>query len=194
MVGYYVIISILAVVAAAVTAVLAYQITIMVKRQIKLYYSITLVSLNAPKIQYYILAVPIAFMLFYVIVMMSDGSSPISIAMNQTFGVSAWQTNIMLGLIIPVLIFTLLFVLVLAVSRNAVVDKGVYTNFDRIDWHCIYDYIIDEEKCVLILSTSRGTFSTLHGTTPPFKVAKNDIPKLKFILNKNKNKFSGYFN
>ena len=43
----------------------------------------------------------------------------------------------------------------------------------------------------MVLSGNKDTFKTLDGTTPPMRVAVNDIPKLKFILNKNKNKFSG---
>lgn len=72
------------------------------------------------------------------------------------------------------------------------VDKGVYTNFDMLDWHQVRDYIIDEEQGILVLSSDKNTFSTLRRLTTPFKVAKSDVQKLKFILNKNKNKFSDF--
>ena len=71
-------------------------------------------------------------------------------------------------------------------------DKGVYTGFDVLDWHQVRDYIIDEERGILELSSDKATFSTLKHLTTPFRVKKTDVAKLKFILNKNKNKFSGF--
>ncbi|MCX4314483.1 MAG: hypothetical protein OSJ83_11625, partial [Clostridia bacterium] len=64
--------------------------------------------------------------------------------------------------------------------------------FDMLDWHHVRDYIIDEERGMLMLSADKNTFSTLRNLTTPFRVAKTDIQKLKFILNKNKNKFSDF--
>ena len=84
------------------------------------------------------------------------------------------------------------FIITLAVSRNAVVDKGIYTGFGMLDWHQVRDYIIDEERGILVLSSDRNTFSTLEHLTTPFRVRKDEVQKLKFILNKNKNKFSEF--
>lgn len=191
---YIAIISLLAAVALPVSGVLIYLTVRVIKRQIKLHYSITLVELRAPKIQYYICAALTAAVAFYCIVQMCDPGALILKTFKETLGASRLQTNLALGCALVLSCSFLAFVGVLSFSKNAVVDKGVFTNFDRVDWYNVCDYIIDEERCLLILSSSRGAFSTLRGTTPPFKVAKNDIPKLMFILNKNKNKFSGFYN
>ena len=52
--------------------------------------------------------------------------------------------------------------------------------------------MIDEDKGIVVLSSDKDTFSTLRRLTSPFKVKKQDVEKIKFILNKNKNKFSDY--
>lgn len=159
-------------------------------RQVKLYNSITLVELRSFKWHYYVFIGIIAFLIFFDITQMADPQAPELMRLDRTFNMERWQSNIVLGALLGLMVCVEFFLVVLARSRSAVVDKGVYSGIGFTDWYHVHDYIIDEAKGKVILSSDKGTFSTLRGTTPPLKVAKNDIPKLKFILNKNKNKFS----
>ena len=168
----------------AATAAIVYQVVKLVMRQIKLYHSITLVELRTNKIAYWIFAGVIGFLMFYLIMQMADGESPGVVAFATLFGADMLHADIAFA-------FALL-VIGLALSRNAIVDKGVYTNFAVLDWHQVRDYMIDEDKGIVVLSSDKDTFSTLRRLTSPFKVKKQDVEKIKFILNKNKNKFSDY--
>ena len=181
-----------AVIATIVTAVLVRQVVRLVMRQIKLYHSINLVELKTSKLAYWIFAALIAVLMFFTVTIMSDPESPGMADMRALFGVSRAYVNIALMFGLVVMIAAEAFVVVLAISRTAVVDKGVYTNFGMLDWHQVHDYIIDEERGVLVLSSDKNTFATLKSLTTPFRVKREDIQKLKFILNKNKNKFSGF--
>lgn len=162
-----------------------------IRRQIKLYNSITLVELKNFKWHYYAFICVVAFFVFYVITQMADKAAPEIVLMRERFNMARWQSNIVLGELLGLLLCVEFMLVVLARSRSAVVDRGVYSGMRYLDWYHVHDYIIDEERGQVILSSDKYTFFTLRGTTPPLRVAKNDIPKLKFILNKNKNKFSG---
>ena len=192
MTAYLITVIVTAIVSAAVTAVLAEKVVKLILRQIKLYHSINLVELKTRKIMYWASAVVVGFMIFYCIMQMSDPAAPVVDEFNKLFGVGRLHTNIALMFVLIVMLAAEAFIVTLGVSKNAVVDRGVYTNFDMLDWHQVRDYIIDEERGVLVLSADKATFSTLRNLTTPFKVAKSDIQKLKFILNKNKNKFSDF--
>ena len=123
---------------------------------------------------------------------MADENAPVLAAFRELFGVGRALTNIALMFVLIVMIAVEVLIVTLGLCRNAVVDKGVYTGFDVLDWHQVRDYIIDEERGILVLSSDKATFSTLKHLTTPFRVKKTDVAKLKFILNKNKNKFSGF--
>ena len=192
MAGYLTTVIITAIATCGVSAILIEKIVKLIMRQIKLYHSINLVELKTRKIMYWIFAVLVGFLIFYCIMQMSDPDAPTVEEFAELFGVGRLQTNIALMFVLIVMIAAEAFIVMLGISKNAVVDKGVYTNFDMLDWHQVRDYIIDEERCVLVLSSDKSTFSTLRNITTPFRVAKGDIQKLKFILNKNKNKFSGF--
>lgn len=176
----------------AIAAVLIFHVVKLIMRQIKLNHSINLVELKTSKLVYWVFAGIIAFLIFYIIMQMGDAEAPSVVAFAKIFGVGRTLTNIALMFPLIVMIAAEAFVIILALGRNAVVDKGVYTNFSMLDWHQVHDYIIDEDKGVLVLSSNKNTFATLKNLTTPFKVSSTDIPKLKFILNKNKNKFSGF--
>ena len=178
------------IVCVAVGAVLATATVRQIRRQIKLYNSITLVELKNFKWHYLVFAGITAFFIFYDITQMADPQGPEAVLMSEAMGMKRWQTNVMLGALLGLLLCVEFFLIVLMKSRSAVVDRGIYSGMRYLDWYHVHDYIIDEERGHVILSSDRYTFFTLRGTTPPLKVAKNDIPKLKFILNKNKNKFS----
>ncbi len=182
--------TLVAIVCIAVGAVLATATVRQIRRQIKLYNSITLVELKNFKWHYLVFAGITAFFIFYDITQMADPQGPEAVLMSEAMGMKRWQTNVMLGALLGLLLCVEFFLIVLMKSRSAVVDRGIYSGMRYLDWYHVHDYIIDEERGHVILSSDRYTFFTLRGTTPPLKVAKNDIPKLKFILNKNKNKFS----
>lgn len=192
MTRYLVTVIVTAIIACGCSAVLIEKSVKLIIRQIKLYHSITLVELKTRKIFYWVFAVIIGFLIFYTVMQMADPAAPSVTEFNKIFGVGRLHTNIALMFALIVLIASEAFIITLGVSKNAVVDKGVYTNFDMLDWHQVRDYIIDEEQGILVLSSDKNTFSTLWRLTTPFKVAKSDVQKLKFILNKNKNKFSDF--
>lgn len=192
MTGYLITIIITAVSSVAVAAVLIEKLIKLIRRQIKLYRSINLVELKTKKIMYWISAVIVGFMIFYAIMQMADPDAPVVREFERAFGVGRLQTNLTMMFALIVMVTAECLIIVLGISKNAVVDKGVYTNFDMLDWHQVRDYIIDEEHGLLVLSSDKHTFSTLRRVTTPFKVSQADIQKLKFILNKNKNKFSDF--
>lgn len=192
MAKYLAIVIISAIVSAAVTAAIVRWVILLIMRQIKLYRSINLVELKTNKIVYWVFAGVVGFMIFYLIMQMADAQAPSVVAFEEMFGVSRLHVNIAFMFALIVMIAAETFIITLAVSRNAVVDKGVYTGFGMLDWHQVRDYIIDEERGILVLSSDRNTFSTLEHLTTPFRVRKDEVQKLKFILNKNKNKFSEF--
>lgn len=190
--GYLATVIITAVAAIAATGVIVEKCVRLVLRQIKLYHSINLVELKTGKAVYWIFSVITGFLIFYIIMQMADAEAPSVTEFYRLFGVGRTLTNIALMFVLILMIAAEAFIVLLGISKNAVVDKGIYSGLGMLDWHQIRDYIIDEERAILVLSTDKNTFSTLSHLTPPFKVAKNDVQKLKFILNKNKNKFSGF--
>ena len=192
MTGYLITVIITAAASVSATAVLIEKLIKLIMRQIKLYHSITLVELKTRKVVFWVFSVILGFLIFYVIMQMADDGAPSVYDFATLFGVGRLQTNIALMFVLIVMIAAEAFLITLGLSKNAVVDKGVYTNFDMLDWHQVRDYIIDEDRCVLVLSSDRNTFSTLRHLTTPFKVNKRDVQKLTFILNKNKNKFSEF--
>ena len=161
-----------------------------IRRQVKLYNSITLVELKSFKWHYFVFIFVAAFFVFYVITQMADYAAPEVNVMSENLNMQRWQVNLTLAFMLYLLLAVEFLLIVLARSKSAVVDKGIYSGMRYLDWYHVHDYIIDEERGHVILSSDKYTFFTLRGTTPPLKVAKNDIPKLKFILNKNKNKLS----
>lgn len=177
-------------VSLSVSAVLIFSAVKMLKRQIKLYNSIRLVELKSSKVRYWAFILIVAFCIFYLTTQIFDPEAPEKVLLTERFAMQAWQYNLTLSLCLILLVSAELFFLMLAFSRSAVVDKGVYTEFRYFDWYHIHDYVIDEDRGVVILSGNKNTFRTIDTTTPPMRVAQNDVPKLKFILNKNKNKFS----
>ncbi|MDR2202257.1 MAG: hypothetical protein LBP26_05805 [Clostridiales bacterium] len=164
----------------------------LIKRQIKLYNSITLVELKSTKAHYMLFAPPVAFLIIFTVFQMIDPAAS-EVALNaERLGMRRWQTNLTLGFLLFLLVSVEFLLVVLLQSKGGVVDRGIYTSILYLDWYHVHDYIIDEERCVVILTSQKDTFATLRGTTPPLRVSKNDVDKLKFILNKNKNKFSGF--
>jgi len=174
----------------ACSAYIVYSIVAQIKCQIRLHGSITLVELKSRKVHYYVFAAILVVVIVYSAFQIFDPRSPDTTAFATYFGFEKWHTNIALSAILLCSVCLLGWLVSVIVGKCAVVDKGIYTGFRYIEWHYLYDYIIDMHNSAVVLSTNKSTFLTLFGTTPPLKVAKNDIQKLIFILNKNKNKFN----
>lgn len=189
--AYIVTVVLTAAAALAVTAFIVIRTTHLVARQWRLYHSINLVELRPNKMIYWVFSGIVGLALIYLIMQMVTGGATARI-FNELFGVDRALTNVALMFVLIVMVVTEVYLIALGFSRNAVVDKGIYTDIALLDWHRVHDYIIDEERCRLVLSTDKETFATLKNLTAPFRVKKSDIAKLKFILNKNKNKFSDF--
>lgn len=181
---------IVAAVSLGVTGVLGTVTVGIVKRQIKLYNSIRLVELKSRKIRYWAFLFLIGFCIFYVCSQLIDPEAPERILLGSALGLEEWAYNLTLAMLAVLLVSVLAFIVSLTLSKSAVVDKGIYTESAYLEWYHVHDYIIDEDRGLVILTSHKNTFNTLSGTTPPLRVAINDVEKLKFILNKNKNKFS----
>lgn len=188
----YIIPVLTACVCAVVSALLVTVTVRLVRRQIKLYHSITLVELKSGKLHYWAIIVLLLFLEFFCFTQIFDPAGPETELTQRLFGMKPWQFNMTLSFVIVLLSCVIVFLTAIALSKCAVVDGGIFTVFSVLDWYHVHDYLIDEDKGVVVLSGNKYTFQTLMSTTPPLKVAKNDIAKLKFILNKNKNKFSGF--
>ena len=109
---------------------------------------------------------------------------------HNAFGLVIWQMQIMLGCMLFMLLALLVLLLVLMFSKAGIVDKGIYTATNFLEWYFVYDFVIDENKAVLLISSDRSSFDTLKNISNPLRFNKNDTTKLKFILSYNKNKFN----
>lgn len=165
---------------------------VLIRRQIRLHRSIRLVELKVAKAHYWVFLCLLALAAFYVCTQLFDSAAPEVVLLRGRLGLKAWEYNVTLSAVLVLILAVMCLLFVLALSKSVVVDRGVYCGCRFLDWYHVHDYLIDEKKGVVVLSGNKYTFRTLMSTTPPLKVAKNDIPKLKFILNKNKNKFSGF--
>lgn len=169
---------------------LVFLIVGIIKNQKVLSSSIKLIELKIRKVHYYVFVGLLTIIVLYAVFQLFDDRSPDTIWFATLFQFDKWQTNLALGFIILVSVILLVFFIALIASKVAVVAKGIHTGFGFIEWHFLQDYIIDMQNSLLVLSTNKGTFLTLKGTTIPLKIATNDIPKAIFIFNKNKNKFN----
>lgn len=185
------IITILSVAVIVICSVVCFR---LIKRQIKLYNSIVLVNLRSTKLHYLVFVAITSLFLILLGLSMADSASLEYGVLESLYGIPHGLAFFLMLCTAGVLLSVDIMLIALLFSRSAVVDRGIYTALNYIEWYHVHDYIIDENKCVVVLSSQKDTFATLSGTTAPLKVSKNDIPKLKFILNKNKNKFSDIAN
>lgn len=177
--------------AAAVTFVVYCLRT--VRQQIKLYHSIQLVILRRNRTHFLIMAC-LAFALF--VFCLVGAASRIDFFYDrpyETYGIGAVMMRIsyvMLSLFSAAA--TAVFV-VLFVSKCAIVDRGIQLPGRLIDWHRLYYYYVDEIKYNVIISLNKKGPYTLMGLHGPYKFDRIDLEKLKFILNKNRNKFLTHY-
>ncbi|MDE7395839.1 MAG: hypothetical protein K2M95_06950, partial [Clostridiales bacterium] len=131
-----------------------------IKKQIKLYNSITLVELKNYKWHYYAFAFVAAFLVFYTITQMADPEAPEFTLLAETLKMKRWQCNVTLGFVLGFLLCVIFLLITLTRSKSAVVDRGVYSGLRYLDWYHVYDYIIDEANGTVILSSDPYTFFT----------------------------------
>jgi len=103
-------------------------------------------------------------------------------SINRAFSIVILSAVTLLGLSIALIAGTGI------INVSAVMDRGLTNSGRFYDWYNLHDYLIDKNNR-LTVSTEKLTFLTFKGILPPMKVKEEDIPKLEFILNKNKNKF-----
>jgi len=162
----------------------------LIKRQKKLLNSIILVEFKSVKAHFIVGLVVTIVLILATILAVSGVFNIEEQLLYSQYGIYGWQFNLIFITLLFLLLTVLMLLIVLTLAKSAIVDKGIYTVLKFLDWYHVHDYIIDENKGLVLLSASKNTFNTLRGTTPPLRVSKQDIPKLKFILDKNKNKFS----
>lgn len=177
------------VISVAVLIILLYAGFKMFSEQRKLHSSIQLVQLKSFKLHYLIFLGVSAALFLYLIGQTLDKASP-ECKFFIGLGFERWQFIALSAAFLVMMAAMIFFFIVCAFGKSAVVDKGIFTGYAFISWIDIYDYVLDEKTHKVIFTVNREAFSTMRGTTPPFKVATEDISKLLFILNKNKNRFS----
>ncbi len=172
------------------TVWLAVIIIARLREQKKLYSSIQLIQLKSFKLHSLVFAVLGVAMLLYLVGQTLDSASPERKFFVNSMGFTPAQFVVTSVFVEVFLLMLSLFFTVCALSKCAVVDKGIYTGYGFIGWSEIYDYVVDERSCKAIFTVNRESFSTMRGTTPPYRVVPEDVSKLVFILNRNKNRFN----
>ena len=162
----------------------------LIRRQIRLTRSIILVELKSDKTLYLFFMAIVAALIVAAIFAFGGASGKSILTDADGYGMAEWQAVLSLAFLLLLLLSVGFLLAALFVAKSAVTDLGVYAALTFFEWHRIRDYVIDESKGIVVIGTRKETFSTVKGITVPLKVKKNDITKLKFILNKNKNKFT----
>ena len=179
--------------AAAFVVAMARYCLIALSAQIKLYNSIQLIVLKHVKIHYLIMAAFSAAISVFCIVIASLSSFRSRVflvaGLNMTpfMSVMTFVSLALVWLAVTAPLFIMYF------SRSAVVDRGIYVSGRFIDWHRLYYYNVDEEKHSFILSVNKKGPYALKGVFGPYRFDRIDEEKIKFILNKNRNKFLTHY-
>jgi len=159
-------------------------------KQRKLINSIVLVEFKSVKWHYVVGLIITGVFLFFTSLALGGVLGLENTIMSQQYSFAPWQTTLIYVVLLFLLLAIALLLIMLIAAKSAIVDKGIYITLNYLHWYNVHDYIINEITGKVVLTTCRETFSTLRGTTVPLKVVKEDMAKLKFILDKNKNKFS----
>lgn len=153
------------------TAAAVYYIVRTVRQQLKLYYSIQLVVLKTARLHFLFAA--------------------------GVFGAASVLCFVLLEpvlLSLPVMLLSLCVLnCVFFFAKSAIVDRGIQTTDRFIGWHRLYYYLVDEDKEKVLFSLTKKGPYTLLDTVGAFSFDRADLDKIKFILNKNKNKFVKHY-
>jgi len=179
-------ISLLCVAVSSMLLVLAIKI---IKRQRKLAHSILLVKLKSDKWPYIVANAAVAATIVLIVMGLVGVFSRDYNFFYALLGTNIWQSRLILGFML-LMQFTLQFLFILLlISKSGIVDKGVCTVHRFLDWYFVYDFVIDETKSVVLISSNRSGFDTTKNTSWLLRFNKADTVKLKFILSRNKNHF-----
>jgi len=185
----YAVLSVAVGVSALATIVLTAIIIARLREQKKLHSSIQLVQLKTFRLHCIVFAIAGGLFLLFLVGQTLDSASPERRFLIGMFGLKKAEFIIM-SVAIEVFLFAFTFFYAICTfSKCAVVDKGVYTCYGFVGWSDIYDYIVNENNGRVIFTVNKESFSSMRGTTQPYKVQPEEISKIVFILNKNKNKF-----
>ncbi len=185
-----IIISIAAAAAIGVSVCFAYRI---LKQQHKLYNSIQLVILKTNRVQYWVAAGILGALAVACFTMLLAKADAVYDFCTQGYGLSVGAVNLIMIMLTLMLLVLSGLTVVFSFAKSAIVDRGIQTPNRFVSWHKLYYYHIDEERARLIFSVSKKGPYTLLGTIGAFSFAAGDIEKIKFILNKNKNKFLKHY-
>ena len=181
------------IVSAAVIAfsgVFGYRI---IRQQHKLYNSIQLVVLKTNRVQYLVAAgLSAALAILCFILLLTKAESVYSFCLGK-YNLSAAFVNLILIMLTVMLIVLSGLTVIMFFARCAIVDRGIQTPNRFVGWHKLYYYLIDSEENRFIFSTNKKGPYTLMDTVGAFSFSEGDIEKIKFILNKNKNKFLKHY-
>jgi len=182
-----------AVLAAAFLAVIARYCLRAVRAQTKLYNSIQLVVLKNAKVQYLAAAALSAALLVLCIVLAALPGSGARAYLIRLYGMSEPAVTATFVCLCLIWFSVATPLLIMYFSRAAIVDRGIYIAGRFIDWHRLYYYYVDEDKHSFILSTNKKGPYALKGVFGPCRFDRIDEEKVKFILNKNRNKFLTHY-
>lgn len=181
------------VLAAAFLSVMARHCFLALRAQIKLYNSIQLVVLRNVRIHYLIGAICSAAVSIFCVVVASISDIPARLVLAETFDMSRPALSVTFVCLALVWFSVAVPLFVMYFSRSAVVDRGIYVSGRFIDWHRLYYYHVDEEKHSFILSVNKKGPYALKGVFGPCRFDRIDEEKVKFILNKNRNRFLTHY-
>lgn len=185
-----ILISMLSCVTAIVLAGTVFFLVRTIRHQHRLKYSITIISLKTNKFFYWVLDIMLFFVLVVCVSLLIDPKG--NFLTKELYGI--WNMNTLyvrsvLFLLSVIVLCGLSITVMMTFAKSAVVNDGIYTAVYFLDWHHLYDFHFEKKGNKVVVSNNRNGALTLSGTSTPLRFSKNEREKLKFILNKNKNKF-----
>jgi hypothetical protein len=168
----------------------AFVLGITIRHQRRLKYSITIIPLRTNKFFYWLLDVLLVLLfggLMYLFIKpMGNGLTK---ELYSVWNLNTGEVRIVLSLLMVIDLICLAVAAVLTYAKSAVVNDGIYTAIYFLDWNHLYDFYFEKKGNKVIVSNNRNGALTLSGTSSPLRFNPADREKLKFLLNKNKNKF-----
>ncbi|NLC17429.1 MAG: hypothetical protein GX756_06090 [Clostridiales bacterium] len=190
MMSKYILIGVLSGVCLIVLIGAGFILAIIIRHQRRLKYSITIIPLKTNKFFYLLLDI------FLVLIMVLLGfifakpqDSFLAQELYNIWDMSTAEARLVLGILMVINLCCLAISAALTYAKSAVVNDGIYTAIYFLDWNHLYDFYFEKKGNKVIVSNNRNGALTLSGTSAPLKFAPADREKLKFLLNKNKNKF-----
>ncbi|HEY8423763.1 MAG TPA: hypothetical protein VIL23_03275 [Clostridia bacterium] len=186
-----ILIGILSGVSLIVLAGSAFVLTITIKHQRRLKYSITIIPLKTNKFFYWLLDLFLAFVLgVLVYAFITPQDNILTKELYSVWKLKTGEVRIVLALLMFIDLCCLAVSAMLTYAKSAVVNDGIYTAIYFLDWNHLYDFYFEKKGNSVIVSNNRNGALTLSGTSSPLKFKPADREKLIFLLNKNKNKFA----